>query len=108
VGEHWAGLQTSPVDSTQKLWQFFNGVSTRYTQASDTSYVGFSSLFELPDSAFTARPSGEIRMGMDTLEQHLLNDSLPKVQLPKDTVPAEGETPLFPVRQDSSGVLKEL
>ena len=108
VGEHWAGLQTSPVDSTQKLWQFFNGVSTRYTQASDTSYVGFSSLFELPDSAFTARPSGEIRMGMDTLEQHLLNDSLPKVQLPKDTVPAGGETPLFPVRQDSSGVLKEL
>ena len=108
VGEHWAGLQTSPVDSTQKLWQFFNGVSTRYTQASDTSYVGFSSLFELPDSAFTARPSGEIRMGMDTSEQHLLNDSLPKVQLPKDTVPAGGETPLFPVRQDSSGVLREL
>ena len=60
------------LDSTQKLWQFYNGVATRYTQASDTSYVGFSSLFELPDSAFTARPSGEIRMGMDTLEQQLL------------------------------------
>ena len=108
VGEHWASLQISPMDSTQKLWQFFNGVATRYTQASDTSYVGFSNLFELPDSAFTIRPSGEIRMGMDTLEQHLLNDSLPRVQLPKDTLPAGGGTPLVPTRQDSSGVREAL
>ena len=108
VGEHWASLQISPMDSTQKLWQFFNGVATRYTQASDTSYVGFSNLFELPDSAFTIRPSGEIRMGMDTLEQPLLNDSLPRVQLPKDTLPAGGGTPLVPTRQDSSGVREAL
>jgi hypothetical protein len=108
VGEHWASLQTSPADSTQKLWQFYNGVATRYTRASDTSYVGFSSLFGLPDSAFTLRPSGEIRMGMDTLEQHLLKDSLPHVPLPKDTVPTGGETPLFPERQDSSGVREAL
>ena len=51
---------------------------------------------------------GEIRMGMDTLEQQLLNDSLPQVQLPKDTVPAGGETPLVPARQDSSGVREVL
>ena len=47
-------------------------------------------------------------MGMDTLEQQLLNDSLPQVQLPKDTVPAGGETPLVPARQDSSGVREVL
>jgi tetratricopeptide (TPR) repeat protein len=108
VGEHWASLQISPIDSTQKLWQFYNGVATRYTLASDTSYVGFSNLFELPDSAFTMRPSGEIRMGMDTLEQYLPYDSLPQVPLPKDTVPATGEIPLFPVRQDSTGVREAL
>ena len=108
VGEHWASLQISPIDSTQKLWQFYNGVATRYTLASDTSYVGFSNLFELPDSAFTMRPSGEIRMGMDTLEQYLPYDSIPQVQLPKDTVPATGETPLVPERQDSTGVREVL
>jgi len=108
VGEHWASLQISPIDSTQKLWQFYNGVATRYTLASDTSYVGFSNLFELPDSAFTMRPSGEIRMGMDTLEQYLPYDSLPQVPLPKDTVPATGETPLVPERQDSTGVREGL
>ena len=47
-------------------------------------------------------------MGMDTLEQQLLNDSLPQVQLPKDTVPAGGETPLVPAHQDSSGVREVL
>jgi tetratricopeptide (TPR) repeat protein len=108
VGEHWASLQTAPADSTQKLWQFYNGVATRYARASDTSYVGFSSLFELPDSAFTMRPSGQIRIKMDTLEQHLLNDSLPQVQLPKDTVPFEGEVPVLPNQQDSSGVREAL
>jgi len=45
---------------------------------------------------------------MDTLEQQLLNDSLQQVPLLKDTVPTGGETPLFPERQDSSGVLREL
>ena len=47
-------------------------------------------------------------MGMDTLEQQLLKDSLQQVPLPKDTVPKGGETPLFPERQDSSGVREGL
>ncbi len=108
VGEHWASLQISPTDSTQKLWKFYNGVTTRYTPASDTSYLGFSSLFAMPDSAFTIRASGEIRMGFDTLEQQLQNDSLPKVLLPKDTVPVEGKLPVIPEQSDSTGVREGL
>ena len=108
VGEHWASLQTSPKDSTQKIWHFYNGVATRYASAKDTSYVGFSNLFELPDSAFTVRPTGEIRIGMDTLERYLQNDSLPQVPLPIDTVPGTEEVPVLQEQRDSSGVREVL
>ena len=108
VGEHWGKIQNSPADSTKKLWQFYNGVSTRYTPASDTSYVGFSSLFELPDSAFTLRASGEIRIAFDTLEQDLATDSILEMDLPKDTVPVDPKVPVIPVKPDSTGVREGL
>ena len=108
AGEHWASLQISPIDSTQKIWHFYNGVATRYASAKDTSYVGFSNLFELPDSAFTVRPTGEIRIGMDTLERYLQNDSLPQVPLPIDTVPGTEEVPVLQEQRDSSGVREVL
>ncbi len=51
VGKHWAGLEIHPQDSTKKIWDFHRG-KTRYAKlASDTSYLGFTALFDTPDSA---------------------------------------------------------
>ena len=51
VGKHWAGLEIHPQDSTEKIWDFHRG-EIRYAKlASDTSYTGFTALFDTPDSA---------------------------------------------------------
>ena len=50
VGKHWAGLKDHPQDSTQKIWDFHRGDARYAIPASDTSYLGFTDLFEAPDS----------------------------------------------------------
>ena len=51
IGKHWAGLEIHPRDSTKKIWDFHRG-EIRYAKlASDTSYLGFTGLFDAPDSA---------------------------------------------------------
>ena len=50
VGKHWAGLKDHPQDSTQKIWYFHRGDARYAIPASDTSYLGFTDLFEAPDS----------------------------------------------------------
>ncbi len=50
VGKHWAGLKDHPQDSTQKIWDFHRGDARYAIPASDTSYLGFTNLFEAPDS----------------------------------------------------------
>ena len=51
IGKHWAGLEIHPQDSTKKIWDFHRG-EIRYAKlASDTSYLGFTGLFDAPDSA---------------------------------------------------------
>lgn len=50
VGKHWAGLKNHPQDSTQKIWDFHRGDARYAIPASDTSYLGFTDLFEAPDN----------------------------------------------------------
>ena len=50
VGKHWAGLKDHPQDSTQKIWDFHRGDARYAIPTSDTSYLGFTDLFEAPDS----------------------------------------------------------
>jgi len=54
LGKHWAGLQKHPQDSTNKIWDFHRGDVHLAMPASDTSYLGFTALFDIPDSILVA------------------------------------------------------
>ena len=54
VGKHWAGLKNHPQDSTKKIWDFHRGDARYLIPASDTSYLGFTDLFEAPDSSLVS------------------------------------------------------
>jgi tetratricopeptide (TPR) repeat protein len=52
IGKHWAGLLKHPQDSTKRIWDFHRGDARYIIPANDTSYLGFTDLFEAPDSLF--------------------------------------------------------
>ena len=53
VGKHWAGLLIDPIDSATLWWDFYRGDAHFRAVASDTSYSGFTTLLETPDSSLS-------------------------------------------------------
>lgn len=118
VGKHWAALIEHPMDSTKKIWDFHRGDAHYAMPASDTSYLGFTALFEAPDSVLmkyddfliknadsTASDSTEIRTPEMLQEAPMESEIMPFEGIPTEDpmeVPQQGEA------QDSTGIREEI
>ncbi len=117
VGKHWAGLKDHPQDSTKKIWDFHRG-DTRYViPASDTSYLGFTDLFEAPDSILVSYDDFFI-MQTDSNAVDSIEISVPEMLreapkepeiIPFESIPTEDpiEIPEQIEVQDSTSIRKE-
>jgi len=91
VGKHWAGLREHPLDSTKKIWDFHRGDLRYAMTASDTSYLGFTALFDAPDSMLLGYDDFFI-LNTDTVAKDSAEISTPEIL---KEVPAEPEIKPF-------------
>lgn len=117
VGKHWAGLQEHPQDSTKKIWDFHRGDAHYAMPASDTSYLGFTALFDAPDSVLIGYDDFFI-LNADSTVLDSTNVTAPEVLkeapmepeiMPFEGIPTEDpmEVPQQGEAQDSTGVREE-
>lgn len=117
VGKHWAGLQEHPQDSTIKIWDFYRGEAHYAMPASDTSYLGFTALFDAPDSMLISYDDFFI-LNADSTVLDSTNVTAPEVLeetpmepeiMPFEGIPTEDpmEVPRQGEAQDSTGVREE-
>lgn len=114
VGKHWAGLQEHPQDSTKKIWDFHRGDAHYAMPASDTSYLGFTALFDAPDSMLIGYDDFFV-MNADSTVSDSTNVTAPEVLeetpiepeiMPFEGIPTEDpmEVPQQGEAQDSTGI----
>ncbi|MGB1281839.1 MAG: tetratricopeptide repeat protein [Schleiferiaceae bacterium] len=117
IGKHWAGLQDHPQDSTKKIWDFHRGDARYAMPASDTSYLGFTALFDAPDSMLIGYDDFFI-LNADSTVLDSTNVTAPEVLeetpmepeiMPFEGIPTEDpmEVPQKVEAQDSTGVREE-
>ncbi|MGB1551338.1 MAG: tetratricopeptide repeat protein [Schleiferiaceae bacterium] len=117
VGKHWAALQEHPQDSTKKIWDFHRGDAHYAMPASDTSYLGFTALFDAPDSVLIGYDDFFI-LNADSTVLDSTNVAAPEVLeetpmepeiMPFEGIPTEDpmEVPQQVEAQDSTGVREE-
>lgn len=117
VGKHWAALQEHPQDSTKKIWDFHRGDAHYAMPASDTSYLGFTALFDAPDSVLIGYDDFFI-LNADSTVLDSTNVAAPEVLeetpmepeiMPFEGIPTEDpmEVPQQGEAQDSTGVREE-
>lgn len=117
VGKHWAGLREHPQDSTKKIWDFHRGDAHYAIPASDTSYLGFTTLFDAADSMLIGYDDFFI-MNADSTVSDSTNVTAPEVLketpmepeiMPFEGIPTEDpmEVPQQGEAQDSTGIREE-
>jgi hypothetical protein len=110
-------LKDHPQDSTKKIWDFHRG-DTRYViPASDTSYLGFTDLFEAPDSILVSYDDFFILQtdsnAVDSIEisvPEMLREAPKEPEIiPFESIPTEDpiEIPEQIEVQDSTSIRKE-
>jgi len=117
VGKHWAGLQEHPQDSTKKIWDFHRGDARYAMPASDTSYLGFTALFDAPDSVligyddfFILNADNTVLDSTNVLAPEVLEETPMEPEImPFEGIPTEDpmEVPRQGEAQDSTGVREE-
>ncbi|MGB1620996.1 MAG: hypothetical protein ACPG9M_07765, partial [Schleiferiaceae bacterium] len=110
-------LQEHPQDSTKKIWDFHRGDAHYAMPASDTSYLGFTALFDAPDSVLIGYDDFFI-LNADSTVLDSTNVTAPEVLeetpmepeiMPFEGIPTEDpmEVPQQGEAQDSTGVREE-
>jgi tetratricopeptide (TPR) repeat protein len=117
VGKHWAGLLEHPQDTTKKIWDFHRGDAHYAIPASDTSYLGFTELFDTPDSMLVDYDDFFIMNADSTaLDSTEINapEILQEAPIKPETMPFEGiptedpmEVPEQREAQDTTGIREE-